>query len=41
MPRPSQRSLSGEALLAAADVNPTRRVEMLSVEEILRLANTL
>jgi 16S rRNA A1518/A1519 N6-dimethyltransferase RsmA/KsgA/DIM1 with predicted DNA glycosylase/AP lyase activity len=40
MPRPSQRSLSGEAL-AAADVNPTRRVEMLSVEEILRLANTL
>lgn len=41
MLRQSVKSLGGEALLASADIDPTRRAETLSVEEFLRLANAL
>jgi 16S rRNA (adenine1518-N6/adenine1519-N6)-dimethyltransferase len=39
MLRQSVKSLGGEALLARADIDPTRRAETLSVEEFCRLAN--
>jgi 16S rRNA (adenine1518-N6/adenine1519-N6)-dimethyltransferase len=41
MLRQSVKSLGGEALLAKADIDPTRRAETLSVEEFCRLANCL
>ncbi|MBO9097961.1 MULTISPECIES: 16S rRNA (adenine(1518)-N(6)/adenine(1519)-N(6))-dimethyltransferase RsmA [unclassified Rhizobium] len=41
MLRQSVKSLGGEALLARADIDPTRRAETLSVEEFCRLANCL
>ncbi|MGB3814904.1 MAG: 16S rRNA (adenine(1518)-N(6)/adenine(1519)-N(6))-dimethyltransferase RsmA [Shinella sp.] len=41
MLRQSVKSLGGEALLARADIDPQRRAETLSVEEFVRLANTL
>jgi 16S rRNA (adenine1518-N6/adenine1519-N6)-dimethyltransferase len=41
MLRQSVKSLGGEALLAKADIDPTRRAETLSVEEFCRLANSL
>ena len=41
MLRQSVKSLGGEALLARADIDPTRRAETLSVEEFCRLANSL
>jgi 16S rRNA (adenine1518-N6/adenine1519-N6)-dimethyltransferase len=41
MLRQSIKSLGGEALLAKADIDPTRRAETLSVEEFCRLANCL
>jgi len=39
MLRQSVKSLGGEALLAEAGIDPTRRAETLSVEEFIRLAN--
>ncbi len=39
MLRQSVKSLGGEALLAKAGIDPTRRAETLSVEEFIRLAN--
>jgi len=41
MLRQSVKSLGGEALLAKAGIDPTRRAETLSVEEFCRLANCL
>jgi 16S rRNA (adenine1518-N6/adenine1519-N6)-dimethyltransferase len=41
MLRQSVKSLGGEALLAKADIDPTRRAETLSVEEFCRLGNCL
>jgi 16S rRNA (adenine1518-N6/adenine1519-N6)-dimethyltransferase len=41
MLRQSLKPLGGEALLAKADIDPTRRAETLSVEEFCRLANLL
>jgi 16S rRNA (adenine1518-N6/adenine1519-N6)-dimethyltransferase len=41
MLRQSLKPLGGEALLAKADIDPTRRAETLSVEEFCRLANCL
>ncbi|WFR96363.1 16S rRNA (adenine(1518)-N(6)/adenine(1519)-N(6))-dimethyltransferase RsmA [Rhizobium tumorigenes] len=41
MLRQSVKSLGGEALLARADIDPTRRAETLSVEEFCRLADCL
>jgi 16S rRNA (adenine1518-N6/adenine1519-N6)-dimethyltransferase len=41
MLRQSVKSLGGEALLARAEIDPTRRAETLSVEEFCRLANCL
>ncbi len=41
MLRQSVKSIGGEALLARADIDPTRRAETLSVEEFCRLANCL
>ena len=41
MLRQSVKSLGGEALLARAEIDPTRRAETLSVEEFCRLANYL
>ncbi len=41
MLRQSVKGLGGEALLAKAGIDPTRRAETLSVEEFVRLANAL
>ncbi|WP_288426767.1 16S rRNA (adenine(1518)-N(6)/adenine(1519)-N(6))-dimethyltransferase RsmA [uncultured Agrobacterium sp.] len=41
MLRQSVKSIGGEALLAKAGIDPTRRAETLSVEEFVRLANAL
>ena len=41
MLRQSLKPLGGEALLAKAGIDPTRRAETLSVEEFCRLANCL
>ena len=41
MLRQSVKSIGGEALLEKAGIDPTRRAETLSVEEFVRLANTL
>jgi 16S rRNA (adenine1518-N6/adenine1519-N6)-dimethyltransferase len=41
MLRQSVKSLGGEALLAKADIDPQRRAETLTVEEFVRLANSL
>ena len=41
MLRQSLKPLGGEALLNSADIDPTRRAETLSVEEFVRLANTM
>lgn len=41
MLRQSVKSLGGEALLAKAGIDPTRRAETLSVEEFVTLANVL
>src|SRR5262245_9880448 len=41
MLRQSLKSLGGEALLSAANIDPTRRPETLSVEEFVRLANAV
>lgn len=41
MLRQSLKPLGGEALLARAGIDPTRRAETLSVEEFCRLANCL
>lgn len=41
MLRQSLKPLGGEALLAKADIEPTRRAETLSVEEFCRLARLL
>jgi 16S rRNA (adenine1518-N6/adenine1519-N6)-dimethyltransferase len=41
MLRQSLKGLGGEALLAAAGIDGTRRAETLSIEEFVRLANTL
>lgn len=41
MLRQSLKSLGGEALLSRAGIDPQRRAETLSVEEFVRLANTL
>ncbi|MER8546232.1 16S rRNA (adenine(1518)-N(6)/adenine(1519)-N(6))-dimethyltransferase RsmA [Mesorhizobium sp. M0684] len=41
MLRQSVKSLGGEALLARAGIDPTRRAETLSVEEFVRLTNAV
>lgn len=41
MLRQSVKSLGGEALLERAGIDPTRRAETLSVEEFVRLTNTM
>lgn len=41
MLRQSVKSLGGEALLERAGIDPTRRAETLSVEEFVRLTNTV
>jgi len=41
MLRQSLKSLGGEALLARAGIDPTRRAETLSVEEFVRLTNSI
>lgn len=41
MLRQSVKSLGGEALLARAGIDPTRRAETLSVEEFVRLTNSM
>lgn len=41
MLRQSLKSLGGEALLVKAGIDPARRAETLSVEEFVRLANSL
>jgi 16S rRNA (adenine1518-N6/adenine1519-N6)-dimethyltransferase len=41
MLRQSVKSLGGEALLARAGIDPTRRAETLSVEEFVRLSNAI
>jgi 16S rRNA (adenine1518-N6/adenine1519-N6)-dimethyltransferase len=41
MLRQSVKSLGGEALLERARIDPTRRAETLSVEEFVRLTNTV
>jgi 16S rRNA (adenine1518-N6/adenine1519-N6)-dimethyltransferase len=41
MLRQSVKSLGGEALLVKAGIDPARRAETLSVEEFVRLANSL
>jgi 16S rRNA (adenine1518-N6/adenine1519-N6)-dimethyltransferase len=41
MLRQSLKPLGGEALLAKAGIDPTRRAETLSVDEFCRLANCL
>ncbi|MET3583312.1 16S rRNA (adenine1518-N6/adenine1519-N6)-dimethyltransferase [Mesorhizobium robiniae] len=41
MLRQSVKSLGGEALLTRAGIDPTRRAETLSVEEFVRLTNTV
>ncbi|MDQ1198144.1 16S rRNA A1518/A1519 N6-dimethyltransferase RsmA/KsgA/DIM1 with predicted DNA glycosylase/AP lyase activity [Rhizobium sp. SORGH_AS 787] len=41
MLRQSVKSIGGEALLEKAGIDPTRRAETLSVEEFVRLANSL
>ena len=41
MLRQSVKSLGGEALLGRAGIDPTRRAETLSVEEFVRLTNTV
>lgn len=41
MLRQSVKSLGGEALLERASIDPTRRAETLSVEEFVRLTNTM
>lgn len=41
MLRQSLKSLGGEALLAKGDIDSSRRAETLSVEEFVRLANSL
>ena len=41
MLRQSLKSLGGEALLGKVGIDPTRRAETLSVEEFVRLANTI
>lgn len=41
MLRQSLKSLGGEALLVAADIDPQRRAETLSISEFVRLANSL
>ncbi|MER8827129.1 16S rRNA (adenine(1518)-N(6)/adenine(1519)-N(6))-dimethyltransferase RsmA [Mesorhizobium sp. M0938] len=41
MLRQSVKSLGGEALLTRAGIDPTRRAETLSVEEFVRLTNTI
>jgi 16S rRNA (adenine1518-N6/adenine1519-N6)-dimethyltransferase len=41
MLRQSLKSLGGEALLAKAGIDPTRRAETLNIEEFARLANEL
>ena len=41
MLRQSLKSLGGEALLVAADIDPQRRAETLSISEFVRLANRL
>ncbi|WP_095086389.1 16S rRNA (adenine(1518)-N(6)/adenine(1519)-N(6))-dimethyltransferase RsmA [Mesorhizobium sophorae] len=41
MLRQSVKSLGGEALLEHAGIDPTRRAETLSVEEFVRLTNTM
>lgn len=41
MLRQSVKAIGGEALLARARIDPTRRAETLSVEEFVRLANEL
>jgi len=41
MLRQSVKSIGGESLLGKADIDPTRRAETLSVEEFVRLANSL
>ncbi|MEX0344741.1 MAG: 16S rRNA (adenine(1518)-N(6)/adenine(1519)-N(6))-dimethyltransferase RsmA [Rhizobiaceae bacterium] len=41
MLRQSLKTLGGEALLEKAGIDPTRRAETLSIEEFVRLANSL
>ncbi len=41
MLRQSLKALGGEALLDKADIDPTRRAETVSVEEYVRLANSI
>jgi 16S rRNA (adenine1518-N6/adenine1519-N6)-dimethyltransferase len=41
MLRQSLKSLGGETLLKAADIDATRRAETLSIEEFVRLANAI
>jgi 16S rRNA (adenine1518-N6/adenine1519-N6)-dimethyltransferase len=41
MLRQSVKSLGGEALLARAGIDPTRRAETLTVAEFVSLANAL
>jgi len=41
MLRQSVKSMGGEALLARAGIDPTRRAETLSVEEFVRLTNSV
>lgn len=41
MLRQSVKSLGGEALLAKAGIDPTRRAETLSIDEFVALANAL
>jgi 16S rRNA (adenine1518-N6/adenine1519-N6)-dimethyltransferase len=41
MLRQSLKSLGGERLLEATDIDGTRRAETLSVEEFVRLANAI
>jgi 16S rRNA (adenine1518-N6/adenine1519-N6)-dimethyltransferase len=41
MLRQSLKSLGGEDLLKSVDIDPTRRAETLSVEEFVRLANSI